>query len=68
MGIDSVAANGAKIIQEHRVDPETRIVLAFKPGVHPWVVWHMDNQGNCYWGSYFAGIVRAKYCYNEKIS
>lgn len=44
--------NGAIVKGMMKVDYNRYVVLA-RYAERDWVVWRMDNDGECYWGNYF---------------
>jgi hypothetical protein len=52
-----VPENGATVKAMYRVEWNRFVILA---RYHlDWVVWRMDNEGNCYWGNYFGEDLNA---------
>ena len=61
---------GFKIISSFRIDNDTRLVLCYNKNNQctPFVYWHCNNEGNCFWGHYFENYKSAYDDYLDKIN
>ena len=46
--------NGATEIARIEINGDIAVMAKRDDSYQPYVTWRMDNDGNCYWGHYFA--------------
>jgi hypothetical protein len=53
--VPTVLNNGAEVFALKGMKGRHWVVLAkTDQGIHPWVTWAVDQNGDAYWGHYFA--------------
>lgn len=55
--------NGASVI-----DRDGSVVLAKTTGHLPYVTWRINEDGDCFWGNYFASLSAADADFRDRVS
>jgi hypothetical protein len=58
--------NGAIVI--NHADDKGLVFAAVSGGPEPYVIWNIDNDGNCTSGIYYSDLIKAANYYGAKVS